>query len=247
MLLGGAPFLQQAGPDISSMLAGYIGNVNERGTLLLLPPLDLLLVLFPADAPGLLAPALSRLLALVLSGGEPPQVVANCLGLLGRLLLQNPGAFQQLLLAAGGSPGAAGAAPGGSPEAAVGALAELWVDKFDSIAQPLARKLSALALAALLPLATKAQLAQLPAIVGHVTSVWHEVEASGDDGDDGTLYCSPIYCTPRCDDGGWGGESLAMSEEAAGEAQRRAAVSVLGLHWWLVSDHSSTGKHPSLC
>jgi len=222
VLLGGAPFLQQHGPDLAALLAGYIGTVNERGTLLLLPPVDLLLLLFPADAPALLAPALQRLLALLLGGGEPSVVVANALGVFARLLLQNPGAFQQLLLAAA----AGGAAAAGSgAERVVGALTELWVDRMDCVAAPLARKLSALALCALLPLPSKSQLAHVPAIIGHATAVWHEVEASGDADADGTLYCSPIYCTPRGDDGGWGGESLVMSEEAAGEAQRRGAVS----------------------
>jgi hypothetical protein len=39
---------------------------------------------------------------------------------------------------------------------------------------------------------------------------------------------SLLLQAPRGDDGGWGGESLAMSEEAAGEAQRREAVGALG-------------------
>jgi hypothetical protein len=190
VLLGGAPFLQQYGADLAALLAGYIGTVNERGTLLLLPPLDLLLTLYPTAAPPLLAPALQRLLALLLVGSEPPNVVANALGVIARLVLVNPPASQQLLATAGaaGAPGG-----GGGPDAAAGALAALWVDAFDSIAAPLARKLSALALCALLALPTKAQLAHAGGIVGHVTAVWHEVEASGDGGTDGTLYCSPIY------------------------------------------------------
>ena len=240
VLLGGAGFLRQAGGDVAALLANYVGAVNERGTLLLLPPLDLLLALFPGDAPALLAPALARLLALVvLGGGEPDGVVANALGVVARLLLANPAAFQQLVASvAAGAAGvpvpAAAAAAGGGVEGVIGALAALWVDKMDAVAQPLARKLHALALCALLALPSKAQLAQLPGIVGHVTTVWHEVEASGDDGADGTLYCSPIYCALRGgggygdDDfgggGGWGGEAVAMSEEAAGEARRREAA-----------------------
>ncbi len=239
ILLGGAPFLQQHGGDLAQLLAGYVGTVNERGMLLLLPPLDLLLVMFPADAPALLAPALQRLLALLLAGGEPTAVVANSLGVLARLLLQNPGAFQQLVVATAAASGGGGGGPAvaATPEQVVHALTEIWVDKFDSITNPLARKLSALALCALLALPSKSQLAAAPAIVGHVTAAWHEVEASGDGDADGTLYCSPIYCTPRGDDGGWGGESLAMSEEAAGEAQRREAVSArrwLETGGWLV-------------
>ncbi|KAI8476158.1 MAG: armadillo-type protein [Monoraphidium minutum] len=225
VLLGGPPFLREHGAGLAALLAGYVGAVNERGTLLLLPPLDLLLVLFPADAPALLGPALGRLLGLLLGGREPPHVAANALGVAGRLLLQHPAAFQQILLSATADAGGGGGGGGGDAERAVGALTDVWVERFDSIGPPLARKLSALALCALLPLPSKAQLAFLPQIVGHVAAVWHAIEASGDDGEGGTLYCGAVFDAPRGDDGGWGGESLAMSEEAAGEAQRRAMVS----------------------
>jgi hypothetical protein len=227
VLLGGAPFLQQHGPALAAALASYVGAVNERGILLLLPPIDLMLVLFPSDAPPLLAPALSRLLALLLGGGEPPGVQANVLGVVARLSLQNPAAFRQLLAEAAASAAAAPGSGGGGGEqqrleAAVGALAALWVERFDSIGPPLARKLSAAALCALLPLPTKAQLAHAGAIAAAVTAAYHEVEASGDGGPDGTLYCGAVYDAPRGDDGGWGGEAAALSEEAAGEAARRA-------------------------
>ena len=59
------------------MLGGLLGNVNERGTLLLLLLLDLALSAFPEDMPAALEPILARLLTLLLPGQEAGQVIAG--------------------------------------------------------------------------------------------------------------------------------------------------------------------------
>jgi hypothetical protein len=94
-----------------------------------------------------------RLLALLLSGKESGVLVSNAILLFPRLLLQHQQAFEQLL----GAAAAAGVQPqqqqqsaGSSPEGLLMALVGLLCDAFDSIAQPLARKLAACGLAALL-------------------------------------------------------------------------------------------------
>lgn len=55
------------------------------------------------------------------------------------------------------------------------AVVDLWLDKFDSIGNPAARKLSALALCALLPAPLPGLLERLELIATHITSVWFEV------------------------------------------------------------------------
>jgi hypothetical protein len=57
-LLGGAPFLAQHGAATVGALHAYLGNVTDKGMLLLLPPMDLILVAFPEDGSVLLLPAL---------------------------------------------------------------------------------------------------------------------------------------------------------------------------------------------
>ena len=57
------------------------------------------------------------------------------------------------------------------------AVLDLWLDKFDSIGQPAARKLSALALCVLLPAPLPGLLERLELIATHITSVWFEVKA----------------------------------------------------------------------
>ena len=61
--------------EVQSMFSGYLGNVNEKGMLLLFPAMDVILTLAPAMGAQVLQPALLRLLALVV-GGQ----VRSCLG-----------------------------------------------------------------------------------------------------------------------------------------------------------------------
>ncbi|WIA20395.1 hypothetical protein OEZ85_004815 [Tetradesmus obliquus] len=243
IMLGGPSFLTAYGQQLLGACAAYVGEVVERGMLLLLPPIDLLLVAAPQQAAPLVLPFMQRLLGLRLAGSESAVVVANSLALFARLLLQHPAAFEQLL----GNAAAAGiraADPqqqqqqggGSSPEALLLGLVSVWCEAFDSIAQPLARKLAACGLAALLGLPVKALLQQLPLLLSNISSVWLELEASGADdpcSDRGELlYGGGLWSgsssSSAWEDGGYDdsslGLSLVASEEASGEAERRQAL-----------------------
>lgn len=100
---------------------------------------------------------LQRLLGLLLSGQESAVLVANSLALFARLLLQHPAAFEQLLGSAAAATTSTGQQQQGSssPEALLLALVSVWCEAFDSIAQPLARKLAACGLAAVIGLPVK--------------------------------------------------------------------------------------------
>lgn len=56
LLLGGGSFLSAYGPQLMSACAAYVGEVVERGLLLMLPPVDLLLVAAPQQAAPLVLP-----------------------------------------------------------------------------------------------------------------------------------------------------------------------------------------------
>jgi hypothetical protein len=56
LLLGGVPFLSSYGPQLVSACTAYVGEVVERGVLLMLPPVDLLLVAAPQQAAPLVLP-----------------------------------------------------------------------------------------------------------------------------------------------------------------------------------------------
>lgn len=110
------------------------------------------------------------------------------------------------------------------------------------MAAPLSRKLSAAGLAALLGglrgVGAGAVLPLLDVIVSHVAGVWMEVERSGDDGEHGTLYCSPVYHTG------------AVGGVAGGLGSKEVLVGVLFLlnpnrqqHW----HPQSTEPCPAVC
>jgi hypothetical protein len=148
---------------------------RARSPLLPAPPLQC----FPSEGPQLLAPALQCLLADLLAGHESGLVVAAALRVYARLLLQNGAAFLQLFQQAAPHVAAPADAPPAADPAArlLLALVDLWLDKFDSIGQPGARKLSALALCVLLTAPLPALLERLELIVTHITSVWFEVHS----------------------------------------------------------------------
>jgi hypothetical protein len=132
---------------------------------------------FPGEGPQLLAPALHRLLADLLAGRESGLVTAAALGVFARLLLHNGAAFLRMFQEAAAQVAPPVDAPPAADPAArlLLALLDLWLDRFDAIGQPAARKLSALALCALLPAPLPPLLERLELIATHVTSVWFEV------------------------------------------------------------------------
>lgn len=77
ILLGGADFMNQHAVAVVEMLRSLLGNVKERGMLLLMPVMSLMLAAYPEHAPVVMRPALLRLLQLMLSGHEENQVVAG--------------------------------------------------------------------------------------------------------------------------------------------------------------------------
>ncbi len=70
------------------------------------------------------------------------------------------------------------------------AFLDRWLDKFDSIGTPAARKLSALALCNVLTLPVTPILDRLDPIAAHLTSVWFEVRP--------LTHRSRIFCSCAC-------------------------------------------------
>ncbi len=77
ILLGGADFLSAHGKALVGMLCKVLGNVNERGMLLLLPIMALMLCMLPEHMPSAMQPALERLLHILLTDQESTQVTAG--------------------------------------------------------------------------------------------------------------------------------------------------------------------------
>jgi hypothetical protein len=56
LLLGGGAFLASYGPHLLAACTAYVGEVVDRGLLLMLPPMDLLLVAAPQQSAAMLLP-----------------------------------------------------------------------------------------------------------------------------------------------------------------------------------------------
>ena len=82
-LLGGRDFLAVHGQTLVEALTPLIGHLTERGMLMLLPVLEVIIQVVPAEGPLLLQPALHALLRSLQGGQETSIVIA------GKLLLES--------------------------------------------------------------------------------------------------------------------------------------------------------------
>ena len=231
--LNAGEVLAAHGARIAALLAGFIGNVKDRGMLCLLPIMDLIIQLFPAEGPSLLAAPLQLLLSVVLSRKESKMVVASALGVLARVLLHNPPAFLHLFQTAAAATGGAhlleDAAMNTNNQIILSsdpahrlllATLDVWLDAFDGISSPPSRKLSALALCALLAAPVPEGLQRCTAIAACSTAVWFELEGPEVGPDKMGADYLASYAAPRFDD-----LPLAVSlADAEGEEERRRAV-----------------------
>ncbi|KAK9787255.1 hypothetical protein WJX73_002919 [Symbiochloris irregularis] len=213
ILLGGASFLQVHGQALATMLAGLIGNVKDRGMLLLIPVMELVLQVAPEQGPMLLRAPLQRLLGDILSGQESPIVEAAAMAVFARLLLHNGNFLLEVFVQAGSL------GPSGRqwPESFLQFL-DQWLDRFDIIATDGQRKLSALALCVLLHLQLAPLLQRLELLVTHITSVWIEVEGGPNTAEDRPHFGYDFFNASRPEDHS---SALLAAEEAECEIDRR--------------------------
>ena len=77
ILLGGAEFLSAHSTALVDMICKLLGNVKERGMLLLLPVMALMLCALPEQMPAVMQPALQCLLHILLTDQESTQVTGG--------------------------------------------------------------------------------------------------------------------------------------------------------------------------
>jgi len=218
VLLGGAEFLGRHGESVKRVFATLLGNVNERGMMALVPTLELALRVFPRDAALFLEESLSELVRLVLSGQEESTVVTTAVDVFARVLLAGPDVVRRVLTLAAARMQA-------DPTQVLDGLLQLWVDRFDLLPRKKSRKLSALALSALLASPDPCVLARLPDLLAHVTGVYLATEAPGAPEAAAADRASLGYDFEGGRRGsGHGAAALAGAEEAQGEFVRRQRV-----------------------
>ncbi|KAG2446835.1 hypothetical protein HYH02_008395 [Chlamydomonas schloesseri] len=245
-LLAGPALWAAAGGHVVSVFMAVVGNVSERGMLLVFPALEQMLQAAPQAAAAGLQPVLLRLLGLLFGGKESGLVVTNALPVLGRLLLAAPQQLVALCGAAAADPAVAAALAAKGREGVPAELApaevvlwrllELWAEAFDGLGQAGARRLCGLALCRALALPSRGLLGLLDVLLPPITAVWFETEGGGGD-EDGGGCCwrgegmPPSYDYFSAGMRGGGDEGLDEvvgpaldSEEAEGETARRAML-----------------------
>ena len=182
VLLGKKEFLESQGTALAEMLDWLVGNVNERGVATILPVVDIILqVADSSQGPQLLSPVLMKLLHQCLKDEDNSVSSSHKYGIFARLLLINSVAFCQLFSSAAmiGSLHTISlrfhSSVAEDPSSYLLSLfVDRWIEKFDAIPTRNGRRLSALALSAMLALPLPGLLDKLEAILGIVTGVWCE-------------------------------------------------------------------------
>uniref|UniRef100_A0A0E0EGH6 Importin N-terminal domain-containing protein n=1 Tax=Oryza meridionalis TaxID=40149 RepID=A0A0E0EGH6_9ORYZ len=102
IIFGGSEFLKRHGASLANILDTIVGNVNDKGLLTALPIIDLLIQLFPQEAPPLISSALQKLIFICLNQDDEHNpsrttVRASAGAILARLLVMNTNFTGQLL------------------------------------------------------------------------------------------------------------------------------------------------------
>jgi hypothetical protein len=160
VLLYGSNFMQHYGAELVILFSNTLGNIKDRGTIILLNVLSTIFCLFPVEAPQLFLPVLLKMKDMILNKSEADHVVAGFIGIFARVAIQSVDFFFQLFQ------------PNG--ESAI-AFLDTWLEKVDNLVSTRNRKLSALALSSMLATTEARLLEYSPLIVSVCVDVLHEV------------------------------------------------------------------------
>ncbi|KAL6657254.1 hypothetical protein ACP70R_005034 [Stipagrostis hirtigluma subsp. patula] len=173
-IFSGPEFLKSHGASLASVLDTVVGNVNDKGLLTALPIIDLLIQLFPLEAPPLISSALQKLIFISLSqdDGQNPSrtsVRASSGAILARLLVMNTNFSAQLLSepALSASIQQAGISVNNN---LLLSLVDMWIDKVDD-ANTIQQKEYAMALSVILTLQVPQVIDKLDDILSVCTTV----------------------------------------------------------------------------
>ncbi|KAJ1292538.1 hypothetical protein BS78_02G399200 [Paspalum vaginatum] len=173
-IFGGSEFLKSHGASLANIIDTIVGNVNDKGLLTTLPIVDLLIQIFPLEAPPLLSSTLQKLIFISLSqdDGQNPSrttVRASSGAILARLLVMNTNFSAQLLSepALLSSIQQAGVSVNNN---LLLSLVDMWIDKVDD-ANAIQQKEYAMALSVILTLQVPQVIDKLDDILSVCTTV----------------------------------------------------------------------------
>lgn len=173
-IFGGSEFLKSHGASLANILDTIVGSVNDKGLLTALPIIDLLVQLFPQEAPPLISSALQKLIFISLSQDDEHNpsrtaVRASSGAILAKLLVMNTNFSAQLL--------SEPALLANIQQAGISvnnnlllSLVDMWIDKVDD-ANVIQQKEYAMALSVILTLQVPQFIDKLDDILSVCTTV----------------------------------------------------------------------------
>uniref|UniRef100_A0A8C4S9Z7 Importin-11 n=1 Tax=Erpetoichthys calabaricus TaxID=27687 RepID=A0A8C4S9Z7_ERPCA len=177
VFLSATEFLQNYAVSLCQSFCDLLKDITTEGQVQVLKVVEVVIKVNPMLGPHVFQPILPSVFRGVIDGERYPVVMSTYLGVIGRILLQNPSYFSSLL-----------------SEMAVechqeidhllGSLIEMWVDRMDNITQPERRKLSALSLLSLLPSNNNVIMDKFCGIINICVEALHDVMT--EDPDSGT-------------------------------------------------------------
>lgn len=177
ILLFGGSFMQQYSHVITGFLDIVIGNVKEKGMLLTLPLIDMVLTLFPREATTLLQTSLLRLITSSINGTESNLVSSMASSIIGgRLLLLDTQTFVQFFAMADSiNKSSNDMQYSVDQNGTLLKFIDLWLERFDCITLYSKRKLTALAMCKLFQFSPQILIPRLAMIINIITSVLFEM------------------------------------------------------------------------
>ncbi|KAM0755992.1 ARM repeat-containing protein [Meredithblackwellia eburnea MCA 4105] len=177
LLLDSLRVLQMFGNEIFQAFEILLDDLSLEALKQILRTMEMVFQSAPIDAWAMSLESSNTMLRLVgaVLKNDNPQIATKYLCTLARILLAGPSTFEQLIQATAVKLGSA------SPAHIFDALVNLWIERVDNMAQASQRKLTALALAQLLPSTQCDILSRLQ----DLTSVWSGVLAETEENADG--------------------------------------------------------------
>mmetsp|Transcript_13378 Transcript_13378/g.21941 ORF Transcript_13378/g.21941 Transcript_13378/m.21941 type:complete len:274 (-) Transcript_13378:67-888(-) len=207
IILGQNQFMQAYASEIVSLMLDMIGNLKDRGSKFVAAVMETIIVQFPNDGSRLLEPVLSKMLSVMFTNQETDVVVASFICVYARIALHNPTHFRTLMSTVNHS----------TNQALMGPFLDLWFDKVDSLGSAPRRKLTALALAALIPSTESIILERIGQIINVCVDVLHDPDIKTLDPKEGLLWNEGISAEPDED-------GVIPQDAMTGDSARRAQL-----------------------
>ncbi|XP_071793887.1 importin-11-like [Asterias amurensis] len=168
VLLGPNEFMQSYSCAVYAGCVSLLESVRPEGIVIVLKLVETILKVFPTEGPQIFRQLLPKILQRVLDKEEYPTVMSMYLSVFARIVIKNQSFFFSFLQQYCHTTKQ-------QPDELLSKLLVVWSEKMDWITQAERRKLSALALMALLPSNSSVVVEKFPDVVYAVVEVLHDV------------------------------------------------------------------------